>query len=73
MSVRKRALNLLFVMTDGVNARTVVEEMLLALPTSDTTIKEEMVVKIAILAEQFATDLAWYLDTTVQVWRQCRW
>jgi len=26
-----------------------------------------MVVKIAILAEQFAVDFRWYLDTTVQV------
>jgi len=59
-------------MTDGANAKQVVEELLLALPSSDSAIKEEMVVKIAILAEQFAVDFRWYLDTTVQV-RQLVW
>ena len=67
VSVRKRALHLLFVMTDQSNAAAIVDELLLALPSSDSAIKEEMVVKIAILAETFASDLKWYMDTTVQV------
>lgn len=67
VSVRKRALDLLFVMTDRKNAETVVSELLLNLSSADASIKDDMVVKIAILAEKFALNFQWYLDTMVQV------
>ena len=67
VSVRKRALDLLFVMTNRQNAETVVSELLLNLSSADASIKDDMVVKIAILAEKFALNFQWYLDTMVQV------
>eukprot|EP00604_Paraphysomonas_vestita_P001033 CAMPEP_0174821540 /NCGR_PEP_ID=MMETSP1107-20130205/9052_1 /TAXON_ID=36770 /ORGANISM="Paraphysomonas vestita, Strain GFlagA" /LENGTH=853 /DNA_ID=CAMNT_0016038711 /DNA_START=353 /DNA_END=2914 /DNA_ORIENTATION=- len=67
VSVRKRSLDLLYVMTDKNNAETVVSELLLNLSSADASIKDDMVVKIAILAEKFALNLQWYLDTMVQV------
>lgn len=67
VSVRKRALDLLFVMTDHSNAERIVEELLVNLSSSDEGIKNEIIVKIAILSEKFARDLTWYLDTLVKV------
>jgi len=65
VSVRRRALELLFLMTDTSNALCIVEELLLTLPTCDPSIKEEMIVKIAVLSERFASDMSWYLDTMI--------
>jgi AP-2 complex subunit alpha len=67
VSVRKRALDLLFVMTDHSNAEQIVEELLVNLTSSDEGLKDDITVKIAILAEKFAKDLTWYLDTLVKV------
>jgi AP-2 complex subunit alpha len=67
VSVQKRALDLLFVMTDRTNCEAVVGELLLNLASVDTGVKDDMVVKIAILSEKFAVNLHWYLDTMVQV------
>lgn len=66
-SVQKRALDLLFVMTDRSNAEDIVNELLLNLSSSDAIIKQDITVKIAILSEKFAADLKWYLDTLVKV------
>ena len=67
ISIRKRALDLLFVMTDYSNAERIVEELILNLTSSDEGIKDDVIVKIAILSEKFAKDLTWYLDTLVKV------
>ena len=67
VSVQKRALDLLFVMTDHTNCEGVVGELLVNLASVDATVKDDMVVKIAILSEKFAINLHWYLDTMVQV------
>ena len=67
ISVRKRALNLLYVLTDRSNAVIIVSDLLTHLAEADSAMKEDIVVKIAILAEKFATDLHWYVNTMVQV------
>jgi AP-2 complex subunit alpha len=67
ISLRKRALNLLYVMTYEKNAHDIVGELVINLPSSDAQIKEDIVVKIAILAEKYHTDFKWYLDTMIQV------
>lgn len=67
ISVRKRALNLVYVLTDRSNAQTIVADLLSHLAEADSAMKEDIVVKIAILAEKFATDLRWYVNTMVQV------
>lgn len=68
ISVRKRALNLLYVMTDSSNAREIVSDLLLNLVEADAAMKEDMVVKIAILAEKFCggSDWEWYVSTMLQ-------
>jgi AP-2 complex subunit alpha len=67
ISVRRRALDLLFVMCDMDNAERIVDELVAHLVLADAAIREEMVLKIAILAEKYATDLRWYVDTILKL------
>lgn len=67
ISVRRRALDLLFVMCDSDNAERIVDELVAHLVLADAAIREEMVLKIAILAEKYATDLRWYVDTILKL------
>lgn len=67
ISVRRRALDLLFVMCDTDNAVRIVDELVAHLAAADAAIREEMVLKIAILAEKYATDLRWYVDTILKL------
>ena len=54
ISIRKRALDLLFCLCDKETAGELVNELLDYLSENDYELKEEMVLKIAILAEKFA-------------------
>nr|KAJ3423279.1 hypothetical protein HK105_006656 [Polyrhizophydium stewartii] len=67
ISVRRRALDLLFSMCDVNNARDIVGELLAYLTQADYEIREEMVLKIAILAEKFATEYTWYIDVIMRL------
>lgn len=67
VSVRRRALDLLYSMCDASNAKSTVQELLRTLPTADYSLREEMVLKIAILAEKYATESQWYVDVTLQL------
>eukprot|EP00505_MAST-04D_sp_SCG-Rhode-Island_P001696 Stramenopile-MAST_4_protein_1696 len=69
ISIRKRALELVFAMCNASNAESIVEELLEHIVVAEFDIKEEMVLKIAILAERFAQRLEWYIDTILQVVR----
>lgn len=60
VSVRQMAVDLLYAMCDRSNAEEIVQEMLNYLETADYSIREEMVLKVAILAEKYATDFTWY-------------
>ncbi|KAL3826811.1 hypothetical protein ACHAXA_000637 [Cyclostephanos tholiformis] len=67
ISVRRRALDLLFVICDTDNAERIVDELVAHLIVAEANIREEMVLKIAILAEKYATDLRWYVDTILKL------
>ncbi|KAM7538001.1 hypothetical protein Aperf_G00000061747 [Anoplocephala perfoliata] len=69
VSVRQRAADLLYAMCDRSNAQAIVGEMLSYLETADYSIREEMVLKVAILAEKYATDYSWYVDTILMLIR----
>ncbi|CAF0755718.1 unnamed protein product [Didymodactylos carnosus] len=69
VSVRQRAVDLLYAMCDRSNAQDIVQEMLTYLETADYTIREEMVLKIAILGEKYAIDYKWYLDIMLKLIR----
>lgn len=68
ISIRKRALDLLYHMCDKSNAEEVVAELMSYLKEkADFKIKEELVLKVAILAEKFAPNLRWYIDVILQL------
>jgi AP-2 complex subunit alpha len=67
MSIRRRALDLLYLMCNYNNVGKIVEEMLNYTEETDMQIKEELVLKIAILAETFAPNLTWYIDVIVRL------
>jgi AP-2 complex subunit alpha len=67
ISVRRKGLDLLYSMCDTTNARPIVAELLAYLQTADYAIREEMVLKVAILAEKYATDAQWYIDTSLRL------
>ncbi|XP_018619532.1 AP-2 complex subunit alpha-2-like isoform X1 [Scleropages formosus] len=69
VSVRQRAVDLLYAMCDRSNAKQIVAEMLGYLETADYSIREEIVLKVAILAEKYAVDYTWYVDTILNLIR----
>jgi len=67
ISVRRRGLDLLYSMCDSTNAKVIVGELLRYLGISDYTLREELVLKVAILTEKFATEYEWYLNTVLKL------
>ncbi|GER39721.1 AP-2 complex subunit alpha [Striga asiatica] len=67
ISIRRRALDLLYGMCDVSNAKDIVEELLQYLSSADFAMREELSLKAAILAEKFAPDLSWYVDVILQL------
>lgn len=67
ISVRRKGLDLLYSMCDPSNSQPIVNELLKYLPNADFAIREEMVLKIAILTEKYATDVQWYVDISLRL------
>ncbi|VAI11759.1 unnamed protein product [Triticum turgidum subsp. durum] len=67
ISIRRRALDLLYGMCDVTNAKEIVEELLQYLNTAEFAMREELALKAAILAEKFAPNLSWYVDVILQL------
>ncbi|KAF6766032.1 adaptin N terminal region-domain-containing protein [Ephemerocybe angulata] len=67
ISVRRRALDLLYSMCDSDNSELIVGELLRYLKVADYALREEMVLKVAILTEKYATSYKWYVDTILQL------
>ena len=67
ISVRRKGLDLLYSMCDPSNAQPIVNELLRYLQHADFAIREEMVLKIAILTEKYASDIQWYVDISLRL------
>ncbi|KAK5943319.1 hypothetical protein PMZ80_004326 [Knufia obscura] len=67
ISVRRKGLDLLYSMCDTTNAQPIVNELLKYLQSADFSLREEMVLKIAILTEKYATDAQWYIDISLRL------
>ncbi|EMC92589.1 hypothetical protein BAUCODRAFT_76752 [Baudoinia panamericana UAMH 10762] len=67
ITVRRQGLDLLYSMCDSTNSQKIVHELLKYLQTADYAIREEMVLKIAILTEKYATDVKWYVDISMRL------
>lgn len=67
ITVRRQGLDLLYSMCDHTNSQKIVHELLKYLQSADYAIREEMVLKIAILTEKYATDIQWYVDISMRL------
>ena len=67
ISIRRRALDLVYSMCDSAGVKETVAELLAYLESADQHLKEELVLKIAILAERFRTDNDWYVDVVLSL------
>jgi len=67
ISVRRRALDLLYKMCDKDSAESIIDSLLDYLLEANVAIKEETVLKIAILAERFLTGTEHYIDVIVRL------
>lgn len=67
ISVRRRALDLLYSMCDVDNSEVIVGELLQYLKVADYALREEMVLKIAVLTEKYAGSYRWYVDTILEL------
>ncbi|ODV62370.1 Apl3p, partial [Ascoidea rubescens DSM 1968] len=67
ISVRRKALELLYAICDTDNVEKVVGELLKFLSTADYALRSEISVKIAVLAEKFSTDPHWYVNTCLKL------
>jgi len=54
-------------MCDQSNAQSIVTDLLRHLTLADYALREEMILKIAILAERYATDAQWYVDISLRL------
>jgi AP-2 complex subunit alpha len=68
ISIRRRSLDLLYGMCGSHNYKDIVADLLNYLSIADFAIREELVVKIALLGEKFAIeDYQWYINTILQL------
>jgi len=67
ISVRRRALALLFALCNKECSVDMVRDLLSALALADFQFRDELVLKIAILAERYSPSHNWYVDTVTQM------
>lgn len=73
VSIRRRALDLLFSCCSASTAELVVDELLRYAVVADLGLREELVLKVAILAEKFAPSVQWWvLWGRLSAFRCCR-
>lgn len=66
-SIGKKALELVYVMTDSASITYVVSELFKLMPTVDSTLRYEISIKISVLAERFGTSAHWYVSTMLEL------
>lgn len=69
VSIRKRALDLLYSMCDAESAKVIVRQLLDYLVKAEFEVREELATKTAMLAERFSSNKAWYIDVMLDLLR----
>lgn len=67
ISVRRKAIDLLYSICNAENVRVIVNELLKYLQAADFAIRSEMVIRIAILVEKYANEFQWYVDISLRL------
>jgi AP-1 complex subunit gamma-1 len=65
VSIRKRALELVYALVNEDNVRLLSKEMLNYLAVAESDTKSDLCVKIAAVAERFAPNKPWHIDTLI--------
>ena len=68
-TIQRRAVDVLYEVCDKRNVTEVVGELLKFLERAEYTIREELVLKIALLAERHVTDYTWFVDVILKLIR----
>jgi AP-2 complex subunit alpha len=63
ISIKRRALDMLYSITDTDNSDVVVDQLLDYLPQSEFALREEIALKASMIAERFYPSMEWYVDT----------
>lgn len=67
VSVRKKTVDLLFTICDSSTYTSIISKFLDYYPVAESSLKVDIAVKVAVLAEQFATDSIWYVSTMLRL------
>jgi len=69
ISIRRRALDLIYALVTKNNVKALVKELLnyLALTSGDLEFKADLTEKICLVVERFAPSKHWHIDTIIQV------
>eukprot|EP00741_Cyanophora_paradoxa_P019859 tig00000217_g19167.t1 len=67
ISIRRRALELVYALVNESNIRALVKEMLSYLVVADVEFKPDLVAKICTVVEKYAPNKRWHLDTIFRV------
>lgn len=67
VSVRRKTVDLLFTICDPSSYTQIISKYLDYYPVAESSLKADIAVKIAVLAEQFATDSIWYVSTMLRL------
>ena len=67
ISVRRKSLDLICTVCNPQSYNKIINELLEYFPVSDFSIKPDLAIKIAVLAENFATDSTWYVTTMLKL------
>jgi AP-2 complex subunit alpha len=67
ISIRRRSLDLLFLVCTGDNVKNVCKELLSYFKEDEPQLKEDIALKLAILSEKYTSDLTWYVDVCIKM------
>lgn len=67
ISIRRRALDLLFLVCTQDSVKMICKELILYFREDEPQLKEDVALKIAILAEKYASDYTWYIDVCLKM------
>lgn len=67
ISVRRKALDLLYTICSAQSYTNIINKLLDLFPFADFSLKSELAIKVAVLAEKFATDSTWYVTTMLKL------
>uniref|UniRef100_A0ACD5Y0Z7 Uncharacterized protein n=1 Tax=Avena sativa TaxID=4498 RepID=A0ACD5Y0Z7_AVESA len=67
VSIRKRALELIYLLVNDTNVKPLTKELVDYLEVSDEDFKEDLTAKICSVVEKFSQDKLWYLDQMLKV------